>query len=272
MKFSGVSWQHPIVRRVLPLVDLAERPVLTRRQLGHLPPFSIRARSTGIRHQFGGGLFASEDQTLDEIRGLVDLQPTEDFLDVGCGAGRAAFALRDYLDYGRYTGLDVDLVQIEACRMNKVLTAAGCHFVHITARNDLYSPQVAETAAGLAFPFEDASFDVVHLISLFTHMLSSDVESYAAQIVRVLRSGGRAVVSYYGKDDRPKVDTALQFDHRGDATAWLAYPGRPLKAVAYEAATLDRWFGIPRTGSVEGSWRTGGSGTLLQDLAIYTKP
>ena len=45
-------------------------------------------------------------------------------------------------------------------------------------------------------PYNDASFDVVCLFSVFTHMLTADVERYVTEISRVLRPGGRLAATF----------------------------------------------------------------------------
>jgi len=47
------------------------------------------------------------------------------------------------------------------------------------------------------FPYADSSFDLVFLTSVFTHMLPEDVKRYMEEISRVLKSGGRSVVTYF---------------------------------------------------------------------------
>jgi SAM-dependent methyltransferase len=266
-----VSWSNPGVKAILPVIDILERPVLRHKGLQHLPPFSIRARSTGVRHQFGGGIFADPERSLRGMKELTDLQPTDHVLDVGCGAGRMAFALAPYLEYGHYTGIDVDLRQVSACQTNSTLSAAGCRFLHVDLKSDVYNPEASAAASSLEFPFPDRSFDVVQMISVITHMLSDDVAHYASEIVRILRPGGRVFVTFYGKDEAVTTGTR-RFDYCADAHAWVEHPSTPFKAMAYEPATLDRWFGLPRKHHVLGSWRDGLPSDSLQDVVVYEAP
>ncbi len=46
-------------------------------------------------------------------------------------------------------------------------------------------------------PYPDASFDVVHLRSVFTHMGPREVEHYLGEIARVLAPGGRCLATYF---------------------------------------------------------------------------
>lgn len=98
---------------------------------------------------------------------LGDLSATDAVLDVGCGAGGLAQALfaRAHLFQGRYCGFDVDL-------------SGG------TLDPDTFR-----------LPHADAEFDVAFAMSVFTRLLPSAAASYLQQIGRVLRPGGRALLS-----------------------------------------------------------------------------
>jgi SAM-dependent methyltransferase len=45
-------------------------------------------------------------------------------------------------------------------------------------------------------PFPDATFDLVVLTSVFTHMLAPEKEHYVDEIARVLKPGGRCFATY----------------------------------------------------------------------------
>ena len=200
-RFSGISWRNPLISRVLPIVDIVDsliRDVLGR---GHLPKFSVRIRSTGIFGQFGGRAFEKTGaKTVALIRNITDVEPGTDFLDIGCGCGRTAFALVDYLKDGRYTGIDVDPVAIDACKHNPVLARAGFRFLHIDVKNDMYNPKGQVVGSEYVFPFSEGAFDLVFLFSVFTHMLPNEVEHYIEEIGRVMRPGGRCIFSTFITD------------------------------------------------------------------------
>ncbi|HEY8293117.1 MAG TPA: class I SAM-dependent methyltransferase, partial [Thermomicrobiales bacterium] len=70
--------------------------------------------------------------------------------------------------------------------------------------NGEYHPPGAAAAARYRFPYADASFDFVLLVSVFTHMLPDDVYHYLAEIARVLKPGGTVYASYYLLDDESR--------------------------------------------------------------------
>jgi ubiquinone/menaquinone biosynthesis C-methylase UbiE len=63
--------------------------------------------------------------------------------------------------------------------------------------NKLYNPNGKQRAGEYRLPYRDADFDFVFLCSVFTHMLPPDLEHYFSEISRVLKPGGRSVISYF---------------------------------------------------------------------------
>jgi SAM-dependent methyltransferase len=62
--------------------------------------------------------------------------------------------------------------------------------------NRYYNPKGRFRAREYVFPFEPDSFDFVFLISVFTHMLSGDMEHYLAEIARVMAPGAVCISSF----------------------------------------------------------------------------
>jgi hypothetical protein len=129
---------------------------------------------------------------------LADLQPHESVLDIGSGMGRMAIPLTSYLQPpGRYDGFDVIREQVEWCQENITPRHPIFRFQLVAVRNGSYNPAGGFEAAAFTFPYADASFDVILLASVFTHLLRADLEQYVAEIRRVLRPGGRALMTFF---------------------------------------------------------------------------
>lgn len=111
---------------------------------------------------------------------FVALAPGETVLDLGSGAGFDAFlAAREVGETGRVIGVDMTSEMIEKARRNA--EAVGL-------RNAQFRLGRIE-----ALPVEDASVDAV--ISNCVINLVPDKEAVYREVVRVLRPGGRVVVS-----------------------------------------------------------------------------
>ena len=99
-------------------------------------------------------------------------------IDVGCGSGRAAKPLSEYLT-GKYLGIDVVPELLEYARS-------------IVARPDWRF----EIASGLTIPEKDQQADMVCFFSVFTHLLHEESFVYLREAKRVLKPGGKIVFSF----------------------------------------------------------------------------
>jgi SAM-dependent methyltransferase len=267
-RYSGISWQHPAVRVALPAVDAADALVRHVRGLSHVTAYSARIRSTGMQGEFGGHKFAAGGELIAaQLKELAGLTASDLVLEIGCGSGRLALPMARQLADGGYVGLDIDPVQISACRANKVLADCRFRFLLADIDSDLYNPQGLESAATYRLPFEDASFDLVFLYSVFTHMYPPECANFAQEIMRVLRPGGRCTVTALLRDHG---DGEIDFNHRED-DAWIAYPNSPRKAIGYDTATVDSWFGVPYTTLRRGAWHAPGETQYWQDWLLYCR-
>jgi SAM-dependent methyltransferase len=122
------------------------------------------------------------------------LEPHHTLLDLGCGVGRLAVALSQYLDdRGRYFGLDTDHEAITLCNEWIGSKLPRFTFVWADVFNTNYNPSAEARAAMYRFPFDDDAFDFVFSNSLFTHLVPDDARNYFHEIGRVLKPGGRTV-------------------------------------------------------------------------------
>jgi SAM-dependent methyltransferase len=270
---KGASWQLPVVRGVLPVLDVADAAVRGRRGLAHLPPYSRRIRSNGVGRQFGGREFVRSGAAIaDQLERHAGLRGTSSVLEIGCGVGRVALALATRHPGLHFTGVDVDAASIESCRANPLLRDTGFTFDVIDVESDLYNPHGGQSAATYRLPYADDAFDVVYLISVFTHMLEAECANYAAEVRRVLRPGGRTVVTGFVIE----AADAGSWERRGEA--YLRAPTSPRKMVGYELGTFERWFGGPPVRSFGGTWRGRRSPDLpdrhadFQDMLIFAVP
>jgi SAM-dependent methyltransferase len=170
---------------------------------------------------------------------LGGLQPSHAVLDVGCGPGRMAVPLMDYLtDQGRYEGFDVVPREIRWCQEHITPLRPNFRFQLADVRNRRYNPDGTVPAAELRFPYDDSTFDLVVLASVFTHMLEQEVERYLTEVARVLRPGGRCIVTYFllNEDSRRRIAAGESYFSfpAGDGAARFENPDDPEATVAYD--------------------------------------
>lgn len=180
-------------RLFLDLPDAAFRKVTGR---GDWPPYSLRSFVGGARDfDRVGRAF------VDEAWSLRLFSRGSRILDLGCGCGRIARALAadrrvQALDVS-YTGMDIDRASIEWCRRHITPLNHRYTFYQADCFNRSYNPKGSTAADEYAFPHPDASFDLILLTSVMTHLLERDLYHYLAEASRLLAPGGVAYASFF---------------------------------------------------------------------------
>jgi FkbM family methyltransferase len=119
-------------------------------------------------------------------------------VDVGCGIGRLAFQLLDFVSpRGHYTGIDVCLDSITWCRRNISAQRPNFSFHHLDAFSEVYNPFGRFASTELQLPIPDRSVDRVFAGSLFTHLMEDEVIHYLQEFRRILRSESFVYTSFF---------------------------------------------------------------------------
>ncbi|MBK1661755.1 class I SAM-dependent methyltransferase [Paracraurococcus ruber] len=207
------------------------------------------------------------------------LRPQDRVLDIGCGPGRMAVPLTQYLaGDASYDGVDVDAAAIGWCA--DVITPAypGFRFHRLDIAHPLYNPGGALAAEALALPFADASMDMVLLVSVLTHLDLPAIARYGAEIRRVLAPGGRCFATAFllNRPARAGIAAgraALPFPDRPDDPVLVAHPDAPLAAIAFEEdLLLGTLLGAGlrrRRPAAYGTWSGREGGTGFQDICVF---
>lgn len=168
-----------------------------------IPPASLI-----IDNKIGGSdpetiekLFADRGDALSKvIIKNTGMKSNASVLDMGCGLGRVARGLVDYLTEGTYTGVDIVKSSIDWCEKHYA-DAPNFSFHHAEIFSTYYNPEATVKARDYRFPFPDNSFDVIFSTSLFTHMMIDEVDNYLGEMARTLKPGGWAWNTYMILDD-----------------------------------------------------------------------
>jgi SAM-dependent methyltransferase len=240
-----------------------------------VPPMEmIFDGSSSIDAFRAGGESAVREYLIHRAR----LKPDERVLDIGSGIGKIARPLTAYLTEGTYDGVEIVIEGVEWCRTN-YRKYSNFRFHHADIYSEHYNKKGAVFDFDYKFPFGDATFDLVVLRSVFTHMLEEGVVNYVSEIGRVLRPGGRCFVTgfFLNDDSIRRTEARLgnwHFLHtRGSAR--LLDENVPEKGVAHDEAKLRAMFlgsGLDLADATYGNW-CGRNVTLptIQDAWILVK-
>ena len=238
-----------------------------------LPPLHLR-RYVGPLSSFE----SSGAEFMGYLRSLAGLQPSERVLDIGCGCGQMALHLKNYLDErGSYVGIDIHRPSITWCEQKIARRHRNFQFAHIDVRNLAYNPKAAQPAEAYKFPFEDHSFDLILLKSVFTHMRPPEVSNYLSEVARLLKSDGRCLATFFLLNDEQATlaskganDLAFNF---GEGEWRYVHEHSPESAVAYDedfVMQLLEKYGLVVEKKLYGRWSGREDGLSYQDILVIS--
>lgn len=132
---------------------------------------------------------ADEFATLAAVHG----RPLDDaaVLEFGCGCGRVA---RHLIGRGvQVAGADLNPRLVRWCRAN------------LPGRWEV-------NGARPPLAFADAAFDVVYALSVFTHFYDDGARAWLAELARVVRPGGLALLTVFDAENDPALAEVLERD------------------------------------------------------------
>jgi SAM-dependent methyltransferase len=133
----------------------------------------------------------------EDLVEALEILPDERVLDVACGSGNGAIAAARR-SWAGAVGVDFVPALLERGRERAAAERLGIEFVEADAQD---------------LPFADASFDVA--LSIFGAMFAPDQERTAAELLRMVRPGGRIGMANWTADGRLANFFAVLAKHTG---------------------------------------------------------
>ncbi len=258
-----------LLKAVARWVRWAPADLLRNRRGPLLPPRRLAFVGAGDFEQTGR-------QFLGYFTELGGLRPGDRVLDIGCGIGRMALPLTGYLQGGSYAGFDVGREMIGWCNRNIAARHPEFEFAWAPVHNPKYNPFGHLSGNEFRFPYADDSFDFAFATSLFTHLLRDEVGHYLAETARVLKPGGRCLLTFFLLTPEAEREVAagramLDIRHQVEGGV-TSDPRQPEEAVAFRPEEVREMLAAAgltlREPIHPGLWANAEGGLTLQDIVV----
>lgn len=270
-------------------IPLERKMMHQNRFLERIPLYSDRkgGTNTAIEYAYTIGHMQALAHMVSGKTGALDV------LDVGCGSGRLAHSLAPLLGSGHYMGVDIsreDINRAKTIWRPKRKDDPRVSFQHLDHSNRTYAPDQA--AKFPPYPFADGSFDLATALSVWTHLNEADATFYLAEVSRVLRPGGKAIITFFVLDEdytsfltnRPAENPFSKrdpkkhsFDQAVDGTddwrcpSWVQTPEEMIGVTPAGLEKLKAASGLAIDAIHRGNWRSK-AGLFYQDVVVFSKP
>lgn len=167
----GLDRGQALVVRVLRALGVIDFPV---------PPNSSmrKTSSTSVRHYYESGVRSALPLATIAVE-HSDGEP-QHILDFGCGVGRQLLHMTRHFPQAEWSACDVDPTNVKFVRSAYPGVAASASEFH---------PPLS---------YQEASFDLVYSVSVFSHLAPDDHPVWLSELARVTRPGGIVLVTTEG--------------------------------------------------------------------------
>jgi len=226
-------------------------------------------------------------QTL--IYQALDKKTGNEILDVGCGTGLLGIASEPFVGKGgTYTGIDVMKDDIAFCKSH--FKSGNYRFIHFDVANPTYAEKQSNELK--PWPIADNSLDLVTALSVWTHLNERDAVFYFKEVQRVLKPGGKAIITFFLLDKDYEDSIPRRSDETGryhgtwqkgwifnvpayESKNWFTVPTavHPEDAIAVTSAGMDmliKTSGLKLAECYPGNWKEM-PGVFFQDVLIFEK-
>jgi SAM-dependent methyltransferase len=219
----------------------------------------------------------------------LDKREENRVVDVGCGTGLVGIASEPFLgENGWCIGIDIMKSDIDFCQNH--YPSPPFEFIHLNANNPFYAP--SQSGKKLRWPLDSSSIDLVTALSVWTHLNEEDALFYIAEVNRILKPGGKAIITLFLLDELYKGGLGLRskkpgryhmtsqdewiFDqpaYGSDAWFYPKWAQIPENAIGITDVGLNRLItagGLELIEHYQGNWKEK-PGIFFQDVLIFKK-
>ncbi len=284
MKSRINKWLYPWLDKLFFKADIKK---LRRSQnIKDIPPAGFRrgGKSSLVEWSHVIGLFQGLiGSSLPENKKNIQI------LDIGCGTGLLSIASKPFvINNGKYTGIDVMKDDIQYCQEH--YKGDCCEFIHHNVFNPTYSKD--QSQSHIPWEVETSSKDIVTALSVWTHLDEKDATFYFREIARVLKTGGKAVITFFELDEayqktvtsrknkrsafhntmqtRWVFDVSAYGSENWMTTSWVNEPEDAIGVTSNGISKLLEASGLKLIQKYPGTWREN-NGLYFQDVLIFQK-
>jgi SAM-dependent methyltransferase len=201
------------------------------------PNHNIRTTSSNtIRHYYESGLTTALPIVVSAMHAGLDVSQPLNVLDFGCGAGRQLLQFTRHYPHWRMSACDVDFDVI------KFIKRA---YPRVDAYASSFDPPLK---------YADGTFDMLYAVSIFSHLSFDDARLWLAELARVLRPGGLAMLTFNGvhslrnshKAGRRKHYTEEQLAREGKIFDVIPTPANEIQRRVTKPVFGEHLIGVPR--------------------------
>ena len=188
-----------------------------------IPPRALRAHvgDPGVDFYVAGGRTVAKE--LEDVLAAfgTSMGAFESIYEFGCGSGRILTRLP--ASSARLAGSDVDAGAIAWLRSNHP---------EIDARVNAPVPPTT---------FEDDAFDLVYVVSVFTHISEPSQDAWLAEVARVLRPGGMAVMTVIEEEVFKRYRAGVRPGVTRDQIEQMASADLRAEGIVFVPEAINRW-------------------------------
>jgi ubiquinone/menaquinone biosynthesis C-methylase UbiE len=180
-----IALQVPAIGRIVAQRDALAREVAQLRDPHYVSEYREHVRRLMAEHPLDeamslavGGDYDRTGKAAVDVLIACGLQEVRNLIDLGCGSGRLAKHVGIAMPQLDYLGIDIvpELIDYAASQ-------SPSHFRFLVHH-------------GIGFPCEAESADMIAVFSVFTHLFHQETFAYLRDARRVLRPGGKVVLSF----------------------------------------------------------------------------